>query len=77
MFSSSTLFLNIIIIIIFGHTPGMQRFLGQGLNLSHSCEPSHSSQQSQTLNPLCHENYFIIKSLESNCLASENNLLGF
>ena len=30
---------------IFGHAHGLWKFLGQGLNLSHSCDLSHSSDK--------------------------------
>ena len=33
----------------FGHTWGMWRFQGQGLNLSHSSNPSHSSDMTRSL----------------------------
>ena len=39
----------------FGHTPGRQKFQGQGLNPSYSWGPSHSSWQCQILNLLCHQ----------------------
>ena len=33
----------------FGHTHGMQKFLGQGLNLHHSSNQSHSSDNTGSL----------------------------
>ena len=35
----------------FGYAGGMQKFLGQGLNLCHSSDPSHSSDNAISLTP--------------------------
>ena len=35
---------------IFGHAQSTQKFLGKGLNMSHSSDPSHSSSNTRSLN---------------------------
>ena len=36
----------------YGHTPGIWKFLGQGLNPNHSCNPCHSCGNAGSFNPL-------------------------
>ena len=36
----------------FGFAPGMGKFPGQGLNLCHSSDPSHSSENAKSLTPI-------------------------
>ena len=48
----------------FGHAQGMQKFLGQGLNLCHSSNPSHSSDNAGSLvtrPPANSKNFFFKK----------------
>ena len=38
-----------IYLFIFGYSHGREKFLGQGLNLHHSCDPSHSNDNARLL----------------------------
>lgn len=46
--------------LIFGHIHGIQKFLGQGLNLCHSCNPRNSSGNNGSLDPLYHQEYLCL-----------------
>ena len=50
---NSFFFLLLFLFLFFGCS--MQKFLGQRWNLSHSSDPSHSSDNCQILNPLSHQ----------------------
>ena len=45
-------------------TPGVWKFLGQGLNLSCRCDLPHSCGCTESFNPLCHSrNSMVLKAL--------------
>ena len=41
--------MHFVCLFVFGQTHGMWKFLGQGLKLSHSSNPSHSSDNAESL----------------------------
>ena len=54
------------IYLFFGHTHGMQKFLGQGSNLGHSCNQCHSSDNARSLTRWATRNSKNISTLRNN-----------